>query len=293
MEMTSESVGAELRPHEVELSHRQIMNYAAGVGDLNPLYFDDTAPDGSLAPPMLVASLTWQITRRFPEFMDRDPFPREWLGYGVHYTEAVEYHRPMRPGDRMIIRGKLVAALPHRSGTYVVLRYQGADLRGEPVFTEHFGWLYRGVVCQDPGRGAGELPGPMEAPEYSESLWEATLPIPREFAHMYDGCADIHNPIHTSRRFALSVGLPEPILHGTATLALAMRELVNREAGGDPLRLKTLSCRFTGMVLLGSTIRVQLLARRDGRSSQKLFFQVLTPSGQKAIRKGYAQLALP
>ena len=43
------------------------------------------------------------------------------------------------------------------------------------------------------------------------------------------------------------MGLPGIIHQGTATLAYAVRELVNREARGNPALLKALACRFTGM----------------------------------------------
>jgi acyl dehydratase len=82
------------------------------------------------------------------------------------------------------------------------------------------------------------------------------------------------------------VGLPGIILQGTCTLALAARELVNREAGGDPTRLKTLSCRFSGMVRPGTSIRVELKSRSRG----DLFFEVLNQEGEKAVSKGYARI---
>jgi acyl dehydratase len=82
------------------------------------------------------------------------------------------------------------------------------------------------------------------------------------------------------------VGLPGIIYQGTATLALAVREIINREADGDPARLKSLACRFSGMVLPESHIRVECLKSRQG----DLFFQVKNQDGQKAISRGYARL---
>jgi acyl dehydratase len=86
------------------------------------------------------------------------------------------------------------------------------------------------------------------------------------------------------------VGLPDPILHGTATLALAVKELLTREPGGTPRGLKALRCRFTAMVLLNSSVRVQLLTRKEGSRGAELFFQVLTEAGEKAVSRGQAVL---
>ena len=93
-------------------------------------------------------------------------------------------------------------------------------------------------------------------------LWERRIPIDAMRPYLYDGCTGIFFAIHTSRRFARQVGLPGIILQGTATLAYGVREMINREAGADPLRLKTVSCRFTGMVFPGTSICVQLLSRK-------------------------------
>ena len=84
--------------------------------------------------------------------------------------------------------------------------------------------------------------------------------------------------------------MPGIILQGTATLAHATRCLVDRQAFGDPRRLKELSCRFSSMVLPGSEIMIRLLAERQDENGTHLFFDVLTAEGKKAIRYGYARV---
>jgi acyl dehydratase len=291
MELGSGLVGKRFRPLEVTLTPRHCMNYAAAVGDDNPWYLDDERPEGLVAPPMIAVALTWQITGAPASFMEDGPLLVELLPYGVHYSETLQWHRSMLPGERLKIVGEIVALLPHRSGTYVVTRYEATDEKGGPVFTEHFGWLFRGVSCNDGGRGAEALPRFPEAPTGGTSIWAAEMSIGQMAAHVYDGCADIHNPIHTSRRFARSVGLPENILHGTATLAMAVKEIVDREAGRDPRRMRALGCRFSSMVFLGTTASVQLLARVEGAEGTMLFFEVLTKEGKKAIRDGVVFLS--
>lgn len=291
MELASSLVGRRFRPHEVTLTPRHCMNYAAAVGDANPWYLDDERPEGTIAPPMVAVALTWQVTKDPASFVEDGHLLRGLLPYGVHYTESLEWHRVMTPGERLRIVGELVAVLPHRSGTYVVTRYVGSDERGGPVFTEHFGWLFRGVSCTGQGRGSEALPRFPEAHAGGTPIWEVEMPIGQMAAHVYDGCADIHNPIHTSRRFARSVGLPDNILHGTATLAMAVREIVDREAGRDPRRMRALRCQFSSMVFPGTNVRVQLVARTDGPDGTKLFFDVVTASGKKAIRDGIVSLS--
>ncbi len=88
-------------------------------------------------------------------------------------------------------------------------------------------------------------------------------------------------------KFARQVGLPGIILQGTATLALAVTELVNRELGGEAGRVRAVSCRFTGMVLPGTDISVRLLAKDESGGERGLFFEVRNGNGERAVSDGY------
>jgi acyl dehydratase len=290
MELSSRFVGTPLKDYHTEITWRQTMNFAAAVDDNNDCYVDDEREGGIIAPPMLSVAVTWRILERIWEYIEAKEFPMEVLVTQVHHTESLEFHRPLRPGERLTVKGRVAAILPHRAGTRVVMRFDALDQAEEPVFTEHIGALMRGVQCSDDGLCPNPLP---EAPPFEESaepLWESRIAIDPLRAHVYDGCTDIVFPIHTSRAFAHQVGLPANILQGTATLAFAVRELVNREAGGNPLALKSLFCRFTGMVFPGTAIRVQLAGKSRKDNGTNLHFIVLNQEGQKAISGGYAFL---
>jgi acyl dehydratase len=105
-------------------------------------------------------------------------------------------------------------------------------------------------------------------------------------AHVYTECAQIWNPIHTDIKVARDAGLPALILHGTATLALAVSRVVQHEAGGDPSRVTRIACRFTGMVLMPSDITVRVLAREPHAGGDLIHFDVLTQTGEPAISNG-------
>ena len=66
---------------------------------------------------------------------------------------------------------------------------------------------------------------------------------------------------------ATAAGLPDIILHGTATWALAGRELVARCADRDPTRLRRLRGCFRAMVIPGTAIE---LGYRVGRGRESL-----------------------
>jgi hypothetical protein len=150
--------------------------------------------------------------------------------------------------------------------------------------------MLRGVKCTDEGRGGEELPKvPRHTGDYVP-IWESVIPIAPLASFIYDGCTRIIFPIHTSVKFAHQVGLAGRILQGTATLAYAVRELINKEADGHPAKLKSAYCRFTGIVLPGTDINVQLIKKDNIGGGTDLFFVVLNAEGKKAISDGYARL---
>ena len=315
MQIDSAIAGADAGAREAEITWRQTSNYAAAVGDANPVYFDDTRAGGLVAPPMLAAAITWPLSAALgPKLAEAEGATIDPAIFKtqVHHTEALIFHRLVRPGDILSVAGRVAAVLPHRAGARLVVRFDASDASGAAVFTEYSGALLRGVDCVGGGVeiDSPEIPAPPATPPAPESmdgdpLWRAAIQIDALAPYRYDSGSDIHFPIHTSPAFARSVGLPGIIHHGTGTLALAARELVDREAGGDPARLRALSCRFAGMVRPGEEIEVRLLARTDGSSGtdsqpgpsgpngangRALFFEVTTADGGRAIDRGHALL---
>ena len=286
LQISSDIVGTRSLPLEIEVTRRMIMNYAAGIGDSNPWHFADDRPEGIVAPPMMTWALTWQFSTNRGRYWGETGIPPEVGPRGVHYTEEFEWTRPLRPGDKLTIEGEIVQLMAHRAGTYMKTRYIGVDASGERVFTEHVGGMLRDVGC------VGEIedyvsrgPG-VDVDALREPLRRVRIPIHHLAAHVYDGCADIHNPIHTSKAFALGVGLPDIILHGTATLAYAIRDITDTEGGGNPCRVRRLYCSFTGMVFMDTEVELQILASRDTDGLREVFFQVISEDGKKAIRDG-------
>jgi len=291
MEIDSALAGTVLKEYSVMPSWRDTMNYAAATGDTNPWYLDDEREGGVIAPPMYAVAATWPITAGLAEHFESSGYPAEIALTGVHYTEHLQFHQPLKPGEQLVIKGRVAAIMPHNAGTLLVLRYDALNDADETIFTEYIGSLLRGVQCADGGKGERDLPTMPACRFASPFLWEASLPVDPLQPYLYDGCIGIVFPIHTSFRFAREVGLPGIILQGTATLAYAVRELINREADGDPRALKEVSCRFTGMVRPGTNITVQLLERRENRNARELFFAVFNESGTRAISDGCGRVA--
>lgn len=289
MEIDSSVVGTKLIGLEREISWRQTTNYAAAIGDMNPVYMDDQRPGGIFAPPMFAVAVTWPMVADLSGQLDGRISP-EVLNTMVHAGEHIIFHRLIRPSDHLLLSGEVAAVIPGRSGTLVFVRIDAADKKGDPVFTEYTGAMLRGVKCVDGGACMENMPTTAELVPQAELIWESESHISKQSPYVYDACSDIIFPIHTSPAFAAFVGLPGILLQGTATLAMAARDLVDRECGGDPGLMKELACRFTGMVFPGHTIKVQLLQKEKVGKSTNLRFRVLNGKGDEALGSGFMKL---
>jgi len=293
MEISPNLVGTHLKPYSAQIHWRDTMNYAAAIFDSNPLFFDDERNGGVLVHPMFSVAVTWPIVEHLSEYLDTADIPLEVLLTQVHYTEHLIFHRQLRPDEKLTINGKIVAVLPHRAGTHIIVRFQALDQDQELVFTEFNGAMLRGVQCGGVGQKEEDCPVIPDDRDVHRLRWEQRIAIDPLLPFIYDGCTHIVFPIHTSTKFAHQVGLPQIILQGTATLALVVRELIKREAESQPLRLKEIYCRFSGMVLPGSDITVQVYEALADQKSGRSYFDVLNPKGEKVLSHGYALITPP
>jgi acyl dehydratase len=288
MKLNSQFVGTFFKTHLAKIRWRDTMNYAAAIDDNNPLYFDDERDEGIIAHPMFAVAVTWPVIENIPGFIESNDFPGEILQTQVHFTEYLIFHRPIQPDEELTIKGRIEAILSHRSGTHVVVRFDALDQKQEAVFTEYNGAMLRGVHCENDGKGAEALPDVSGGKDNNPLRWESKITIDPLLPFIYDGCTNIVFPIHTSKKISHQVGLPGIILQGTATLALAARELINREAGGKPTQLKEIYCRFTGMVFPGNKISLKVYGSKLDKNSGHYFFDVFNQQGGKAVSHGYA-----
>lgn len=288
MPFPASKVGLALDSRETELTTRAALAYAAGLGANEPAFLDDAAPSGLAALPFFCVSPEWPVVLSMRRLLGEALGPEE-AQRGVHAIQDSTFHRPMRPGDRLVTEGRLVSATEIRSGVLAVCRLETRDRKtGEPVTTTWTSSIYRDVRMEGAGvslETPPALPEQVAAPLGPDAR-TTRIPIPREMPHVYSECADIWNPIHTERAVALAAGLPDIILHGTATWALAGLTVLRQEADCNVGRLKRMTGRFSGMIIPGETIEV----RHEAGEGGMIRFEVRTDSGALAISQGAAWL---
>jgi acyl dehydratase len=293
LRIPASAVGITVGPREHEVDARWLMAYAAALGETAPEYFDTTRPAGVLAHPLFPVCYEWPLALD----VRAKALPNEVAVRGVHATHRLTLHRPPRAGDRLSTTAT-VAALERRTpGAYLVLRMETADAAGRPVSTTEYGSLYLGVECEsaphpDPlPRGKRERETLSPQGRGQGEGWSVEVRIAATLAHVYTECARIWNPIHTDRAVALGAGLPDIILHGTATLALAISQALRQQPRGAATPVRAVSARFGAMVRMPSRLVVRGQAPRPSPAGPVVGFEALAEDGHPAVRDAELVLA--
>jgi acyl dehydratase len=283
LELPSGLVGTTMGPSAQEVDARWLMAYAAALGETGAGYFDTRRPGSVHAHPLFPVCYEWPVAVAM-----RAALPEDVSVRSVHATHDLRIHRPPRAGDRLRVRATVTRVEPRRAGAYVLSRYETTDAAGQPVTTTEYGSVYLGVRC--PGAAAAAPREPAPATAGPAPAWAESVPVAAGLAHVYTECARIWNPIHTDAAVAARAGLPEIILHGTATLALAISRVLAHE-GREPGAVTRVSGRFGAMVAMPSALTVRGHAPEDTPDGRRVRFDALAAGGGPAIRDGALWLA--
>ena len=282
--LSASMVGSKAGPYVHDIDARWLMAYAAALEETAPEYFDTARPEGLVTHPLFSVCYEWPAAVELRAQLTSEDIAAR----SVHATHNLVIHRPVKAGDRLETTATVTMIEQRSPGAYQVTRFETVDQRGTPVTTTEYGSIYRGVSI-DPAPGPVRPKG--SAPMENDScIWSTSVPLSAGLAHVYTECARIWNPIHTDRAVAIGAGLPDIILHGTATLALAVSQVLRREPAEAGRRVRRIACRFTGMVRLPSAITVQGLGETTERASRVVAFQALTEDGRPAVHKGLIEI---
>lgn len=285
MPVSCDALGARMPSRSVTVETRQLLAYAAGIDQVFPACFDDAGD--IVGAPQFCVSLEWPLVNNVRDDGLLKLRPEETVR-GVHVIQDSHFHAPIRPGDDVETSGQIVEIRRAKAGAFVCYRLVTTRIAdGAPLVTSYNAGIFRdvGVTAESAALDRPPPRPPLDAP-FSETDTHTAIYIGKTLPHVYSECADIWNPIHTERRAARAAGLKDIILHGTATWALAGRELMRLYTDEQPARLKRLYGRFTGQVFTDTHISL-----RHRQSDNVIHFDVIDAAGKVAIRDGLAVVA--
>ena len=280
--VASDDVGVRSVANTTLVTTRYAMAYAAGINDANPAYFDDLAPSGVAVHPGIAFSLQWASRFR----PDQTPNLRA-APFGVHASTDLRIHRPFRTGEAITTQGMVIQKRQIRPGVYNVDRYRMTASNGELVAELYYNGITRGATLEGPDAIIDdEPPWPALSAAGDSALWRQEQPIGLQAAQQYTECARIYNPIHTEPSVAKAAGLPDIILHGSATKAISLSAVIHRCFDGDAGRITRLCGQLRAMVLMNTTIAVEGMAEEVVDGEKRVLFRTLTQDGERAVSNG-------
>lgn len=181
----------------------------------------------------------------------------------LHGEQSLVLYRPLEAQGEIIGNTRIGAIADKGPGKPALLRVHRTltDVSGAKVAELSEVWVLR-----EAGGFGGERtlagPPPVVVPD-TQAPYSLDLPTSPQQALIYRLSGD-RNPLHVEPETARIGGFDRPILHGLSSLGLVARALVHLHCDGDPMRLSSLSARFTSPIFPGETIRTESWQDGDG-----------------------------
>ncbi len=282
MAIGTDRIGTWTPEHEFKVEADRTKEYAAATNDPAPVHLE-----GELAPPVFAVVPVWDtLTEALMSSV-----PEEVMLAVLHGEQDIRWHRPVRSGDVLRSRARVVGVQVKKSGTTVVTHCETRDADGELVVDQYFVTFFRGVTD---GESSGD-----EAPDHKltaehkrdDAAASVTQHVDDDQTHRYASASGDHNPIHVDDEVARSVGLPGIINHGLCTMAFTSWAAIQELGGGDPARLRRLAVRFSQPVLPGQDITTTFWRREEHDGNAVYGFEIRNPDGELVIKDGLAEIA--
>jgi acyl dehydratase len=263
-EFNDEGVGVWTDEVAFEVTRERIAEYAAATND--PIEAHRT---GDVAPPVFA------IVPVFESMLEPalEVFPIEAIPRIVHGEQDFHFHRPIRPGDRLVSRAKMIGFESLEKGTRGTILVECRTDMGELVNEQYVTTFVRGMQA---GRTVGEL-GPQH--RFDEEL-RGGGPLAKVVQHIdtdqtfrYAPASGDPMPIHLDEQVAKDAGLPGIIAHGLCTMAFTSWAVLTEVGGSDADRLRRFAVRFARMVIPGDDLETRIFAKSSENGIRTYAFE--------------------
>lgn len=219
-----------------------------------------------------------------------DVLPVELIPRVVHGEQDFHFHRPIKPGDRLVSRGKMIGYEGLENGTRAAIYLECRTEDGELVNEQYVTTFVRGF---DAGKAVGEL---SPSHRFDDAL-RAHPPVATVTQHVdddqtfrYSPAAGDPMPIHLDEEVARDAGLPGIIAHGLCTMAFTSWAVLTEVTGSDVHRLKRFAVRFSKMVLPGDDLTTTIWRKSSTDGITSYAFETAR-GADLVITDGLAEIA--
>ncbi|MEU6563140.1 MaoC/PaaZ C-terminal domain-containing protein [Nocardia nova] len=255
-----------------EVTRERIAEYAAATNDPIPAHLS-----GDIAPPVFAIVPVFEAMM-MPVI---DVVPMDIFGRVVHGEQDFHFHRPIRPGDRLVSRARAVGYEGRENGTTITIHIECRTDDGELVNEQYLTAFFRNI---DVGKRVGEsAPAHKFDPEQAGRPPAAVVPqhVDDDQTFRYAPASGDPVPLHLDEQVAKDAGLPGIIAHGLCTMAMSSWAVLTEVAGSDVHRLKRFAVRFSKMVFPGDDLETRIWQVGSGEGETSYGFR--TTRGDDAV----------
>lgn len=282
VEFDKSGLGEWTEPQRFEVTAERIAEYAAATNDPIARHLS-----GEVAPP--VFAVVPAFTSMAPAALSVAPV--ELLMKLVHGEQDFHFHRPIRPGDNLVVRAKPIRFEGKENGSTVVVYVETVTEKGELVNEQ---WMTAFFKKVDAGPGLGESAPPHRFDESlrgNNALASITQRVDDDQTFRYSPASGDPMPIHLDDEIARMSGLPGIINHGLCTMAFTSWAALTELADGRVERLRRLAVRFAKPVLPGQDITTQFRQTSETGAGTQSYVYETTVGDELVIKDGLAVIA--
>ncbi|MFC9471733.1 MaoC/PaaZ C-terminal domain-containing protein [Nocardia sp. NPDC056952] len=187
-----------------------------------------------------------------------DVVPMSIFGRVVHGEQDFHFHRPIRPGDELVSRAKVIGYEGKDNGSTITVLIECRAEDGELVNEQYLTAFFRNVNA---GPRVGDA---APAHRFDKTLAEVP-PLATVSAHVdadqtfrYSPASGDPVPLHLDEQVAKDAGLPGIIAHGLCTMAMSSWGVLNEVADSDVHRLRRFAVRFSKMVFPNDDLETRI-----------------------------------
>lgn len=277
----SDGLGVWTDETRFEVTRERLQEYAAATND--PIEAHQAGD---------VASPVFAIVPVFESLMEPalDVVPLSLVGKILHGEQDFRFHRPIRPGDVLVSRARMIGWQGKPNGTAACVHLECRTEDGELVNEQFVTFFVRGF---DTGDSVGELAAGHafdEALLASDPVAEVKQHVDDDQTFRYGPAAGDPMPIHLDDEFAKEMGLPGIIAHGLCTMAFTSWVVLTEVGASDGSRLKRLAVRFAKPVLPGQDI-ITTIYRQGSQDGVTTYAFQTAADGEFVIKDGLAEIA--
>lgn len=256
----------------------KIKEYARATNETNSIYYE--SDENRLAVPPLFPII--MLTQPMIDVVTDDTLNLD-ISHMVHGEQEILYYRPLKPRDQINIELTLDSIDVKNSGDILWVHIRGI-MANELVFEMRSGLFFR--KQRKTGKKVKERDKKVKKTIEREIIISKRMKVVSDQSDRYAAASGDKNPIHLDKEYAISVGLPDRILHGMCTMAFAVQAIVDDITSGDPTKIIRVSTRFTNPVFMNETLITNGWILNETETRKILGFETKNEEGVSVLMNG-------